>query len=69
LLQLYKKATQNFNIVFKGDIPEGAGMSSSAALENSVVFGLNALFDLGLSKQEKAPIMTDAPPVKISLNY
>ncbi|MFD1615452.1 galactokinase [Gelatiniphilus marinus] len=42
----------NFNIVFKGDIPGGAGMSSSAALENSVVFGLNELFDLGLSKHD-----------------
>jgi galactokinase len=42
----------NFNMVFSGDIPSGAGMSSSAALENSVVFGLNELFDLGLSKEQ-----------------
>jgi len=42
----------NFNIAFGGDIPGGAGMSSSAALENSVVFGLNELFNLGLSKEE-----------------
>ena len=33
-------------MVFGGDIPSGAGMSSSAALENSVVFGLNELFNL-----------------------
>lgn len=39
-----------FNLVFGGDIPKGAGLSSSAALENSVVFGLNELFNLGLSK-------------------
>src|SRR5690606_34568694 len=31
----------NFNVVFKGDIPAGSGMSSSAALENSIVYGLN----------------------------
>lgn len=43
---------KNFNLVFAGDIPNGAGMSSSAALENSVVFGLNQLFELGLSKEE-----------------
>ncbi|CAI8425040.1 MAG: Galactokinase [Polaribacter sejongensis] len=43
---------ENFNIVFTGDIPSGAGMSSSAAMENSVVFGLNELFDLGFSKQQ-----------------
>lgn len=42
----------DFNIIFKGDIPSGAGMSSSAALENSVVFGLNELFELGLSKHD-----------------
>tara|TARA_B110000902_G_scaffold42643_1_gene46543 strand:- start:270 stop:1415 length:1146 start_codon:yes stop_codon:yes gene_type:complete len=43
---------ENFNIVFTGDIPSGAGMSSSAAMENSVVFGLNELFGLGISKQQ-----------------
>ena len=43
---------QPFDIAFGGDIPGGAGMSSSAALENSVVFGLNELFDLGLTKKE-----------------
>jgi galactokinase len=42
----------NFNLVFGGDIPGGAGMSSSAALENSVVFGLNEIFGLGLSKHD-----------------
>ena len=51
-IQNRHKAIGNFNIVFKGDIPFGAGMSSSAALENSIVFGLNALFDLGLTKSE-----------------
>ena len=42
----------DFNIIFKGNIPGGAGMSSSAALENSVVYGLNEVFDLGLTKTE-----------------
>ena len=41
-----------FNYVFGGNIPKGAGLSSSAALENSVVFGLNELFNLGLTKRE-----------------
>jgi galactokinase len=51
VLDAGKKLTP-FNLVFGGDIPEGAGLSSSAALENAVVFGLNELFDLGLSKEE-----------------
>ena len=42
----------NFNAVFAGNIPGGAGMSSSAALENAFVFGLNELFEFGLSKQD-----------------
>lgn len=51
-IQNRSKTIGNFNIAFGGDIPGGAGMSSSAALENSVVFGLNELFNLGLSKQD-----------------
>lgn len=49
-----------FNIVFGGDIPKGAGLSSSAALENSVVFGLNELFQLGLTKKEMIEISQKA---------
>ena len=51
-IQNRNKVIGAFNILFKGNIPGGAGMSSSAALENSVVFGLNELFDLGLTKTE-----------------
>ncbi|MFD2724737.1 galactokinase [Hyunsoonleella rubra] len=51
-IQNRNKVVGDFNIIFKGNIPGGAGMSSSAALENSVVFGLNELFDLGLSKED-----------------
>lgn len=51
-IQNKNKLIGNFNIVFKGNIPSGAGMSSSAALESSIVFGLNELFDLELSKHD-----------------
>ena len=40
----------NLDIVFTGNIPMGAGMSSSAALECVTTFTYNALFDLKLSK-------------------
>lgn len=36
--------------VFGGDIPIGAGMSSSAAIEGGLAFALDALFGLGLSQ-------------------
>ena len=45
-----------FDAVFGGDVPLGAGMSSSAALESCVGTALNALFDLKFSKQELAKI-------------
>ena len=39
-----------FNLVLDGDIIIGAGLSSSAAVECSVIYALNELFALGLSK-------------------
>jgi galactokinase len=39
-----------FNCIFGGDIPIGAGLSSSAALETGLAFGLNHLFDLKIDK-------------------
>ncbi len=52
--QLLKKGCRisGFNIAVDGDVPLGAGLSSSAALECSVVFALNELFSLGLSKMD-----------------
>jgi len=41
-----------FDCVFGGDIPNGAGLSSSAALECGLAFGLNQIFDLGFEKFE-----------------
>jgi galactokinase len=40
------------NVVFGGTIPMGSGMSSSAALENAVVFALNHLYGLGMERVE-----------------
>ena len=39
-----------FDTVFAGDVPQGAGMSSSAALESCFAFGLNDLFHGSVSK-------------------
>lgn len=41
---------EGFDCVFGGDIPIGAGLSSSAALENGVGLGLSVLFDLKIEK-------------------
>jgi len=45
-----------FDTAFSGDVPLGAGMSSSAALESTYAFALNDLFNLGIDKFELAKI-------------
>jgi galactokinase len=45
-----------FDCVISGDVPLGAGMSSSAALESAVGFALNDQFDLGFTRPELATI-------------
>ncbi|MBK8965724.1 MAG: galactokinase [Lewinellaceae bacterium] len=51
-LQKLGAQMQGFDGSFKGDVPIGGGMSSSASLECALAFGLNELFDLGLSKTQ-----------------
>ena len=45
-----------FDTAFSGDVPLGAGMSSSAALESTYAFALNDLLNLDIDKFELARI-------------
>ena len=45
-----------FDTVFAGNVPLGAGLSSSAALESTFAYALNVLFDNGIDKFELAKI-------------
>ena len=47
---------KGFDAVFAGDVPLGAGLSSSAALESCFAFGLNDLFENGFDLFELARI-------------
>ena len=47
---------EGFDTVFAGDVPLGAGLSSSAALESTFAFALNELFGNGIDKFELAKI-------------
>lgn len=47
---------KGFDTAFSGDVPLGAGLSSSAALESTYAFALNEIFGLGIDKFELAKI-------------
>lgn len=45
---------EGFNCVFSSNIPVGSGLSSSAALECGMIFGIKSLFDLKIEKVDIA---------------
>ncbi|GAA4732457.1 galactokinase [Flavisolibacter ginsenosidimutans] len=47
---------KGFNLNLDGDVPVGAGLSSSAAVECAVAFALNEVFNLGIERKEIAEI-------------
>ena len=53
ILQQKKYVIGGFNCLFGGNVPQGAGLSSSAALEAGLVYALDKLFNLGLNTQQK----------------
>jgi galactokinase len=50
----HQQLSQGMNVVVSGNVPVGAGMSSSAALCSAFGLALNDLFRLGLSRMEIA---------------
>jgi len=50
-IQKLTDKVRGFDCVLESDIPIGSGISSSAALECGMAFGLNELFELGLPKK------------------
>lgn len=53
-LQQQGHQMKGFDCLFGGDIPIGAGLSSSAALEGGILTGLKALFSLPITKKQIA---------------
>lgn len=51
-IQQLTDKVEGFDCVLNSTLPIGSGLSSSAALECGLAFGLNELFDLGLSKTQ-----------------
>ena len=55
-LEVLGAKVSGFNASFGGDIPAGAGLSSSAALESVFGFALNEIFQLNHSKRQLAEV-------------
>ena len=51
---------KGFDCVFGGNIADGAGISSSAAVEGGLAFGFNELFNFGLNRKELALLCQSA---------
>ncbi len=60
ILEKGKQINTGFNVIFGGDVPLGAGLSSSAAVECGIGFALNRLYNLELSKLDLALIAQQA---------
>ncbi len=54
VLQRNKITFHGFDCVFGGNLPQGAGLSSSAAVEGGMLFAINDIFQLGLLRPTMA---------------
>lgn len=59
---------RGINVVFGGNIPTGAGLSSSAAVESGMLFALNDLFGFGISRPDLARIAQRAENNFVGMN-
>lgn len=61
-------AMRGINLVFAADLPSGAGLSSSAAIENGIGFAINKLFQLGLERMDLLQISRQAENRFVGMN-
>ncbi len=60
VLQTNNISFGGFDCVFGGNLPVGAGLSSSAAVEGGLLFALNTIFSFGLNRIEMAKLAQKA---------
>lgn len=68
LLKREYPITHGFDILFWGDIPQGAGLSSSASIELVTATALNTLFDLRIPMFELTKIGQEAENKFVGMN-
>jgi galactokinase len=68
--QLSKRGHEiaGFDCIFGSDIPIGAGLSSSAAIESGLAFALNDLFDLNISRLDLVKLSQKAENEFVGVN-
>ena len=60
ILEEHSISFGGFDCVFGGNLPVGAGLSSSAALEGGLLFALNTIYSFGLDRVEMAKMAQKA---------
>ncbi|WP_458402091.1 galactokinase [Candidatus Avelusimicrobium sp.] len=68
LLKREYPIANGFDILFCGDVPRGAGLSSSASIELATAVALNALFDLRIPHFELSKIGQEAENKFVGMN-
>ncbi|WP_109300175.1 galactokinase [Aquimarina sp. AU474] len=59
-LQQRSEKIKGFDCIFESELAIGSGLSSSAALECGIAYGINELFNLGISKKDIVILCRDA---------
>ncbi len=70
LNELRKKAKEieGVDLLYSGDIPNGAGLSSSASIEMVTAFAMNEIFEFGFDRMELVKISQDAENQFVGVN-
>jgi len=62
------KEIEGVDLLYSGDIPNGAGLSSSASIEMVTAFAMNELFDFGFDRMELVKISQSAENNFVGVN-
>lgn len=62
------KEIEGVDLLYSGDIPNGAGLSSSASIEMVTAFAMNQLFDFGLDLMELVKLSQRAENLFVGVN-
>jgi len=62
------KEIEGVDLLYSGDIPNGAGLSSSASIEMVTAFGMNQLFNFGMDRWDLVKLSQKAENLFVGVN-